>query len=360
MSDKPAAGHSERARRGSRIQSRRGALVRIILAVLCLLTSGSSALAKIQFCNDFEHPIFVALAYQQKGEWITEGWLEVDVNSCVIDPKHQDVTSFYYYCETNTFDKKSWNWGKDKQFSVKNDDFTLHNADKPQPGGRFLKFSGPEDYKLPETVVQVRFNPDLSTTFIVPSENKGGGSGSALDSAQDACDNQSGDAAIAGCSTLISNNPNDEKAYFNRGVEYADKNDHDRAIADFSKAISIKPDYARAYNSRGHSFYVGKDDYSHAISDYTKAIDLDSQLASALVNRGNVYRFIHAYAVALNDLNAAISLDPKSNAAFYFRAQVYEGLERKNDAIADYRQALVIDPTDQDSKDALKRLGVTP
>jgi len=64
--------------------------------------------------------------------------------------------------------------------------------------------------------------------------------------------------------------------------------------------------------------------------------------------------------VALKDLNAAIGLNPKSNLAFYFRAEVYEGLDRKDDAIADYRQALVIDPKDSDSKDALKRLGVTP
>ena len=67
-----------------------------MLAVFFLLASGSVALAKIQFCNNFEHPIFVALAFQQNGEWITEGWLEVDVDKCVIDAKHADVTSFEY------------------------------------------------------------------------------------------------------------------------------------------------------------------------------------------------------------------------------------------------------------------------
>jgi len=73
-----------------------------------------------------------------------------------------------------------------------------------------------------------------------------------------------------------------------------------------------------------------------------------------------VYRFIHAYAVALKDLNAAIGLNAKSNLAFYYRAEVYEGLGRKDDAIADYRQALAVAPSDQDSKDALKRLGINP
>ena len=62
----------------------------------------------------------------------------------------------------------------------------------------------------------------------------------------------------------------------------------------------------------------------------------------------------------MKDLNAAIGLNAKSNLAFFYRAQVYEGLGRKDDAIADYRQALVIDPNDQDSKDALTRLGIKP
>lgn len=335
-----------------------GATLRTILVAFCLFVCGSQAQAKIQFCNNFIHPIFVALAYQQGGEWRTDGWLEVATNQCVIDPKHQDVTSFYYYGETNVFDKKSWHWGGDKQFSVKDNDFTLRNADGQQPGARFLKFSGPHSYRLPETVVQLRFEADLTTVFVVPAEKAGPGPQQAPDAARDACENKSGDVAIAGCTALIGQNPNDGVAYFNRGVEYAAKRDNDRAIADYSKAISIKPDNARAYNGRGSSFYR-KDDYGHAISDFTKAIDLDPKFAGALVNRGNVFRYIRAYEIALQDLNAAIALNAKSNPAFYYRAQVYEGLGRGADAIADYRQALVIDPNDQESKDALKRLGAT-
>jgi tetratricopeptide (TPR) repeat protein len=335
--------------------------MRVILAVLFLVVaSGSQALAKIQFCNKFQHPIFIALAYQQNGGWVTDGWIQVDTDKCLIDSNHPDLTSFYYYGETNVFDKKRWTWGNKKEFSVRDDDgFTLRNADTQQPGARFVKFSGPNTYKLPETVVQLEFESDLSTTFVVPREDNGG-SATAADTARDDCENKSGDAAIAGCTILISNNPNDAVAYLDRGIEYANKHDYDRAIADYSQAIAVRPDYANAYNSRGSSFYDGKDDYSHAIADYTKAIDLNPQFAAAFVNRGNVYRFIHAYAVALKDLNAAIGLNAKSNLAFYYRAEVYEGLGRKDDAISDYRQALAVAPSDQDSKDALKRLGINP
>jgi len=338
--------------------------MRVLLALLFLVGIGSQAEAKIQFCNKFQHPVFVAVAFQDNGSWVTEGWIEVDVNKCVMDEKHPNVTSFYFYGETNAFNKQVWSWGKDKEFGVKDDDFSQRNADKPPAGMRVVKFSGPNVYKLPQTVVELDFQ-DGGTSFFVPPENQGGNTAQAAASAApnstekaaiEDCDHKSGDVAIAGCTTLIGINPNNESAYFNRGLEYNLKHDYDRAIADLSKAISLKPDHANAYNSRGQAFF-DKDDYGHAIADFTKAIDLDSTYALPLTNRGNLYRYIHAYDIALKDLNASIGINPKSLAAFYYRAQVQEGLGHKDDAVADYRRALTIDPNDQDSKDALKRLG---
>ncbi len=346
--------------------------MRAILASVCLIACSAQASAKIQFCNNFAHPIAVAVAFERDGEWISEGWLEVPKDQCVFDEKHPDVTSFYYYGETEVYGNKRWTWGRSKEFSVRTNRFTIRNADRRQRGARFVRFAGPHSYKLPETIVQLRFESNLTTTFIIPAERTtpqpqpsqpqqpSQASPPASGDARNACENKSGDEAIVGCSELIGENPNNAAAFFNRGIEYAKKRDYDRAIADFSKAISIRPGDARAYNSRAASFYRGKDDYHHAIADYTKAVDLDPGFSAALVNRGNVYRAIRAYDVALKDLNAAIAMNTKSNAAFYFRAQVYEALGRKDDAIADYRQALGVDPNDQDSKDALKRLGASP
>ena len=334
--------------------------MRVLIAVLVLIASGSQALAKIQLCNKFKHPINVALAYEQNGAWVSDGWITIDPGQCQIDAEHADLTSFYYYGETGAFDGSRWTWGKNKDFSVKDGNFTLRNADTRQAGARVVKFSGPHTYKLPETLVLLEFNADLSVTFVVPNENANARQPSDIDAAQDACDNKSGDVAIRGCTVLINNNPNDAVAYYNRGIEYEGKHDYDRAIADYSKCISIKPDYARAYNNRGTSFYFGKDDVGHAIADFTKAIDLDSNYAPPLGNRGNVYRAIGANVLALKDLDAAIKLNPKSVPSFYHRGLVHEALGRKDNAIADFRQVLILDPNDQDSKNAMKRLGISP
>ncbi len=187
--------------------------MRLLLAVLLLIISGSQASAKLQICNKFMHPVHTALAYQQNGVWVSDGWITVDTNKCLIDTTHADITSFYYYGETDTFDRQTWSWGRDKDFSVKTGDFTFRNADTQQRGARLVKFSGPRTYKLPQTTVVLTFEQDLTVTFVVPSESPKTGPASALDAARDACENKSGDVAIAGCTELISNNPNDATSY---------------------------------------------------------------------------------------------------------------------------------------------------
>jgi Tfp pilus assembly protein PilF len=266
---------------------------------------------------------------------VSDGWMTVNTGDCQTDTQHAGLTSFYYCAETDVFDKHTTSWGRDKEFSVKDGNFVLRSADKPQKGARAVKFTGPHSFSSSD-MVTLEFEPDLSIVFVLPKGNAA--RSAAIDAAEDACDNKSGDAAIAGCTQLIANDPNNEAAYNNRGLEYASKHDYDRAIADYSKAIEIKPNYPRAFNNRGWSFYR-KNDVSHAIADFTKAIDLDPSYEHPLENRGEVYRVIGDYNKALNDLNAAIKLSAKSNFALHSRARVFEALGRKADAIADYRQA---------------------
>jgi Tfp pilus assembly protein PilF len=82
---------------------------------------------------------------------------------------------------------------------------------------------------------------------------------------------------------------------------------------------------ARAYTNRGIAYDL-KGDLDRAIADYTKAIAIDPNTAKAYTNRGISYAK---------------------------KGQV-------DRAMADFRKALEIDPSNQDAKEGLKRLGVTP
>ena len=100
----------------------------------------------------------------------------------------------------------------------------------------------------------------------------------------------------------------------------------DRGIADFNEAIRLDPSLAEPYNNRGVA-YQDKGDYDRAVADYTEAITIDpSHAAIAYRNRGHLF----------------------------------ETQGRREEAIADFRQALSIDPKHKRSRDALKRLGLTP
>ena len=115
------------------------------------------------------------------------------------------------------------------------------------------------------------------------------------------------------------------RAHLDHGRACLDKGKYDDAIADYTKAIALDPNFALAYTNRGLA-YAKKGDVDRAIADYDKAIALDPNFVLAYFNRGVVYY-------------------EKGN---------------KEQTIADFRKALEINPSDQDAKDNLKALGVTP
>jgi len=115
------------------------------------------------------------------------------------------------------------------------------------------------------------------------------------------------------------------RTHLDHGRACLDKGKYDDAIADYDKAIALDPNVATAYTNRGVT-YGRKGDYDRAIADYTKAIAIDANHANAYYNRG----------------------------------VAYEKQGDKEQAIAEYRKVLEIGPSDQDAKNNLKRLGVTP
>ena len=148
------------------------------------------------------------------------------------------------------------------------------------------------------------------------------------------CSKGSGETRVQACSRIIKSGrlfgkPISKKklsiAYSNRGVAYRKKGDYDRAIADYDKAIKLNPKNASAYNNRAWAYFK-----------WGKA------------------------AKGLPDANKAIELNPKSGTVYGTRGHIYEALDRKDEAIADFRKALELDLSNENRREALNRLGVTP
>ena len=96
------------------------------------------------------------------------------------------------------------------------------------------------------------------------------------------------DQIIAECDAAVLNNPDDAKAYVERGGAYLNKREYDRAIEDYTSAIRLAPDDAEAYTSRGN-VYLSRKDYDQAIADYDSALRRDPYDEEALGNMEAAY-----------------------------------------------------------------------
>lgn len=106
----------------------------------------------------------------------------------------------------------------------------------------------------------------------------------------------------------IEKNPEDEEAYFNRGVVRSSLGLLEEAIDDWNEAIKLNPDYSEAYFVRGLlNQHLGR--YEEAIKSFDKLIE---QLPTSLVLccRGSVKAEQKQIKNALEDFDEALKLTP--------------------------------------------------
>ncbi len=96
------------------------------------------------------------------------------------------------------------------------------------------------------------------------------------------------DRIIADCAAAIARNPDDAKAYMERGGAYLSKGEHDRAIVDYTTVISLIPDDAEAYCRRGDAHF-NSGEYDSAIADYDAALRRDPYYDIALAGMEAAY-----------------------------------------------------------------------
>ena len=151
------------------------------------------------------------------------------------------------------------------------------------------------------------------------------------------------DLAIADVDTAIRLNPDHAGAYLFRGILLGNQNLWDRVIADISELIRLRPDDAMAYYRRGQA-YGEQDNLDHALADICEAIRLDPEHADAYRVRADCHRYKGDYDKAIADFEAALRLDPKSAAAHLGRGAAYRSKGEPDRAIADYDATLRLNP----------------
>lgn len=109
-----------------RISVARAALL-LGLSLLFFPVLPGSAKADLRLCNKTESKVGVAIGYKDKTDWITEGWWNLDSNSCeTLVPGA--LVSRYYYIYAIDYDQ-SGEWGGRAFMCTREKEFTIRGIE---------------------------------------------------------------------------------------------------------------------------------------------------------------------------------------------------------------------------------------
>ena len=140
------------------------------------------------------------------------------------------------------------------------------------------------------------------------------------------CKGNDYDCQIENYSKVIELDPNNYKAYTNRGDAYTARGKYAQALKDLNQAIQLRPDAAEAYHNRGVLSAV-KANYDAAIRDYDKAIELNPNVAEYYISRGISYQQKNNLIQAESDFRKAVALAPNNSWA---KIKLDEVLKKRN------------------------------
>ncbi len=153
------------------------------------------------------------------------------------------------------------------------------------------------------------------------------------------------DAAIEDYNAALRINPDDAEVYYNRGILKGNLGLYDAAIEDYTAALRVNPDDAEVYYNRG----ILKDDlgqYDAAIEDYTAALRVNPNNVAAYLRRGWLKYELEQYDAAIADFDAVLRINPDDAEVYYKRGNAKYNLGQYDAAIADFDAVLRINPND--------------
>ena len=144
-------------------------------------------------------------------------------------------------------------------------------------------------------------------------------------------------------SDVISNFPEADIAFLNRGLYYLEDDQNGKAMADMNEAINLNEQNEKAFNNRGR-LHSRANDFESAINDYGRAIEIRSNYADPYYNRGELLGKQGKMEEAIRDFLKAIELKPNYYLAFNNLGIVYNIQEKFEEAISNYSQSIAINP----------------
>ncbi len=119
------------------------------------------------------------------------------------------------------------------------------------------------------------------------------------------------------------------------------------ALQGFNTVLTLQPSNALAYYNRGNVRYLRRE-LDLAVQDYTLALKYRPGFAAAAMNRGIAFSNLDRLDEALADLDKASELDPSNSDVFFNRAVVHVKRSAMDKALADYDRIVQLDGSNPD------------
>ncbi|MFH8609344.1 tetratricopeptide repeat protein [Streptomyces sp. NPDC018029] len=149
--------------------------------------------------------------------------------------------------------------------------------------------------------------------------------------------------ALAEYDRAIALDPEQERAYYGKGVTYWYMDEEEAALAALDRAVELAPQDARNYAMRGEVRRV-LSRFEEAVQDLDRALELDPSDGEALGSRGTAHYALGRHEEALADLDRALRLMPDYAWALVFRAAVRAHRDEYDQAVADCDRAVELSP----------------
>jgi len=115
---------------------------------------------------------------------------------------------------------------------------------------------------------------------------------------------------IESCDEAIKANPEDDDAYFWRGLAYNEQSNYKKAADDLTNSIKLRSGNTAVALVYRAGTYSALGQHQKALDDYNMAISLAPTYLTIYMERGQEYHRLRQYRKAIQDYNKEISLNP--------------------------------------------------
>lgn len=147
---------------------------------------------------------------------------------------------------------------------------------------------------------------------------------------------------------LITSNPDNANAYWNRGKLEVLTKSYSPALADLTKAVLLdSTKSAYYYNLADIEFLTG---HTHEARDaFITSIRLDPKNTDAMLKLAELYLYVEKYDDAFTLVNHAIKINPYIGRAYFLKGMIYIETHDTERAISSIQTAIEQDPNNYDA-----------